>query len=49
MKLLKINLPLPAVKAVCMAAVLIGIFAVVAGSWITGLCLLVGAYLLERS
>lgn len=26
-----------------------GIFAVAAGSWITGLCLLLGAYLLEKS
>lgn len=49
MKLLKIDIPLPAVKAICMVAVLIGIFAVVAGSWITGLCLLLGAYLFERS
>ena len=49
MKLLRINLPLPAVKIICMLAVLVGIFAVVAGSWITGLCLLLGAYLFEKN
>ncbi len=49
MKVLKFRLPLPAVKCICMAAVLIGIFAVVAGSWTTGLCLLLGAYLFEKN
>jgi len=49
MKLLKLNLPLPAVKIICMVAVLVGIFALVAGSWITGLCLLLGAYLFEKN
>lgn len=46
-KMLKI--PLVWVKPLCMTAVLVGIFAVVSGSWITGLCLLLGAYLLEKS
>lgn len=49
MKAIKIKLPLPAVKGICVAAVLTGIFAVVAGSWITGLCLLLGAYLFEKN
>ena len=31
MKAIKIKLPLPAVKGICVAAVLTGIFAVVAG------------------
>ena len=46
---LKIRVPLPLVKPICIAAVLVGIFAVTAGSWITGLCLLLGAYLLEKN
>ena len=45
----KVRIPLQYVKPVCIAAVLVGIFAVAAGSWITGLCLLLGAYLLEKS
>ena len=44
----KVRIPLQYVKPVCIAAVLVGIFAVAAGSWITGLCLLLGAYLLEK-
>ena len=36
----KVRIPLQYVKPVCIAAVLVGIFAVAAGSWITGLCLL---------
>lgn len=35
----KVRIPLQYVKPVCIAAVLVGIFAVAAGSWITGLCL----------
>ena len=46
---IKFRVPLPLVKPICIAAVLIGIFAVTAGSWITGLCLLLGAYLLEKN
>ncbi len=46
---MKIQLPLPYVKPICIAAVLLGVFALAAGSWITGLCLLLGAYLLEKS
>ena len=38
----KVRIPLQYVKPVCIAAVLVGIFAVAAGSWITGLCLLLG-------
>ena len=45
----KVRIPLPFVKPIFIAAVLVGIFAVAAGSWITGLCLLLGAYLLEKS
>lgn len=45
----KVRIPLPFIKPICIAAVLVGIFAVAAGSWITGLCLLLGAYLLEKS
>ena len=33
----KVRIPLQYVKPVCIAAVLVGIFAVAAGSWITGL------------
>ena len=32
----KVRIPLQYVKPVCIAAVLVGIFAVAAGSWITG-------------
>ena len=39
----KVRIPLQYVKPVCIAAGLVGIFAVAAGSWITGLCLLLGA------
>ena len=46
---LKVHVPLRYVKPACIAAVLIGVFAVAAGSWITGLCLLLGAYILEKS
>ena len=45
----KVRIPLQYVKPVCIAAVLVGIFAVAAGSWITGLCLLLGAYLLRKA
>lgn len=40
---LTIRVPLHLVKPTCIAAVLVGIFAVTAGSWITGLCLLPGS------
>lgn len=49
MKLIRIHIPLRAVKLICMAAVITGIFLFVAGSWIGGLCLLLGAYIFERS
>ena len=49
----KVRIPLQYVKpfggAGQLAHQLEGIFAVAAGSWITGLCLLLGAYLLEKS
>lgn len=46
---MKIKIPLACVKPVCAAAVLAGIFGLVAGRWITGLCFLLGSFLLERS
>lgn len=49
MKLIRVHIPLQVVKLVCMAAVIAGIFFFVAGSWIGGLCLLLGAYIFERS
>lgn len=48
MKLLKIKLPLNAVEMICAIAVLIGIFALVAESWATGLCLLLGPIFSRR-
>ena len=42
-------MPLGYVKPVCMAAVLCGIFFLVSGSWIAGLCMLLGSYLFEKS
>lgn len=46
---MKIKIPLVYVKPICVAAVLAGIFGLAAGRWITGLCFLLGAYLLERN
>ena len=46
---MKFKLDLRWVKPVCVGAVLVGVFALAAGSWITGLCLLLGSYLLEKS
>lgn len=48
-RLLKVTVPLRLVKPVCMAAVLLGIVFLVAGSWIAGLCMILGAYILEKS
>ena len=47
-KWMKVELPLGLVKLLCMAAVIVGIFFVVAGSLIAGLCMLLGAYILEK-
>lgn len=41
--------PRPAVKLTCVIAVLVGIFALVAGCWATAICLLLGAYLFEKN
>ena len=46
---MKFKIPLVYVKPVCAAAVLLGIFGLAAGRWITGLCFLLGSYLLEKS
>ncbi len=48
-KLLKVTVPLRLVKPVCMAAVILGIAFLAASSWIAGLCMLLGAYILEKS
>lgn len=45
----KIEIPLMYIKPICMAAVMIGIVFVVSGLWIAGLCMLLGAYILEKS
>ena len=47
-KWLKVSIPLGYVKPVCMVAVIAGIFFFVSGNWISGLCMLLGAYILER-
>lgn len=49
MKLIKYKPPLPVVKAVCVGAVLIGLFFVVSGRWAVALCMLLGSYLLEKN
>jgi uncharacterized paraquat-inducible protein A len=49
MKLIRIHIPLSLVKMICVIAVPIGLFLVVAGQWISGLCVLMGAYILEKS
>lgn len=46
---MKIHIPLAWTKPICMIATVTGIFAVVSGSWITGLCLLLGSYLFEKN
>lgn len=46
---LKLRVPLRWVKPICVTAVLVGVFALAAGSWITGLCLLLGSYLFEKN
>lgn len=47
-KWIKVSIPLIYVKPLCMAAVIAGIFFLVAGSWVAGLCMLLGAYILEK-
>lgn len=49
MKNIRVRIPLAYVKPICVAAVLSGIFFVVSGVWIAGLCMLLGAYILEKS
>lgn len=48
-KVWKIQMPLLWVKGICMAAVLMGILFLVSGIWVSGLCMLLGAYILEKS
>lgn len=40
---------MPVVKAICIGAVLFGVFALAAGNWIVGLCMLLGSYLFEKN
>lgn len=49
MRVLKGKLPLNLVKPICMAATLLGAFFLVSGSWVAGLCMLLGSYLMEKS
>lgn len=44
----KLEIPLQYVKPICMAAVIFGVFFLVGGNWISGLCMLLGAYILEK-
>lgn len=44
-----IRLSLPVVKLVCVCGTLAGLFFLLAGSWTSGLCMLLGAYFLERN
>lgn len=46
---MKYKIPLRYVKVICIASALGGIVGLAAGRWITGLCLLLGSYLLEKS
>lgn len=48
-KMLKITVPLRLVKLVCIAAMLVGIVFLASGSWISGLCMMLGSYILEKS
>lgn len=48
-KLLKVTVPLRLVKPVCIAAMLVGIAFLASGSWIAGLCMMLGSYILEKS
>jgi len=45
----KFRLPLVYVKPFCMAAVLFGVFFVVLGNWVVGLCMLMGSWLFEKN
>lgn len=47
--ILKVTIPLRLVKPVCIAAMLVGIVFLASGSWIAGLCMLLGSYILEKS
>jgi uncharacterized protein with PIN domain len=49
MKLVKVHIPLLTVKAVCIVAVLAGVFSFAAGHWASAVCCLLGAYILERN
>lgn len=46
---IKRRIPLRVVKPVCIVAAIGGIVALAAGSWITGLCLVLGSYLMEKN
>ena len=45
----KIRIPFIYVKPICIVTVLLGIFFFAAGSWIASLCMLLGAYIIERN
>jgi len=49
MKLLKIRIPLKYVKPFCISAVLFGLFFIVSGNWVVGLCMLLGSCLFEKN
>lgn len=48
-KWIKIQIPLRYVKRICVGAVFVGLLFVVSGMWAAGLCMLLGAYILEKS
>lgn len=48
-RLVRTAVPLQYVKPICVAATLAGVFFVAAGLWLAGLCMLIGAYLLEKN
>lgn len=48
-KWIRAEIPLPWVKRICIAAVFMGLIFIVSGIWIAGLCMLLGAYILEKS
>lgn len=49
MKMIRIHIPLLAVKIACIIAVLSGVFFLAAGHWASSILVLTGAYILEKS
>jgi hypothetical protein len=43
------RIPLRAIKVICRVAVVPALFYVVAGNWVVGLCLILGAWIFERN